>query len=484
MTGRKYSLLRQFLWAATLTVGFGTLWFLLVLWCDVALQNAWPGGKRNRPPYEDLVVRSDGAPLVRSIPVGNPALMTFRDLSGRVQATPERDDLLPAINLSGVSARPGFFSPTLSWNERLKVFMNEREPTESWYFVHDDRLNGSGYFVGYERTGNRRIGFVGLSGFRSQPLPPGEWIPVRGELIRDYSNWSSAPLWASSGRVNVGRLDRDDLPPRLVYVPSGNRLQRVDLAERTVTFVFEIAEPIESLGIPPLSSWSGGRAAKEQPILVRTKDRIHALDHNFRVVKVFTIPAEVDRQSPARWYDLAGGESLVVFTGPYSVYRIAADATIRDHFNVTLQTGTQPQSEPRGAYILALALPAPLILFVTDLVLAGDLRMPNDRAAFLARLGSTAPSFFIVLVVSSVLAIVAWRLARSYGLSKQEQVTWTAFVLLFGPAGYLGLSLHRRWPIRQPCPHCHEPAPRDRPDCAKCNARFPGPALLGIEIFA
>ena len=36
-------------------------------------------------------------------------------------------------------------------------------------------------------------------------------------------------------------LGRADLPPRLVYVPSGNHLRLVDLAARTVTTVFRNA---------------------------------------------------------------------------------------------------------------------------------------------------------------------------------------------------------------------------------------------------
>ena len=77
---------------------------------------------------------------------------------------------------------------------------------------------------------------------------------MRAELITDYANWSSAPIsiYLGSQRWRI-RPDRGDLPPRLVYVPSGNRLRLVDLAARTVTTVFEAPEPIESVGIPTIS---------------------------------------------------------------------------------------------------------------------------------------------------------------------------------------------------------------------------------------
>ena len=66
MIARKISLLRQLLLAATLATGFGTLWFVLVLWLGNAIEEAWHGGKP--PPREDLVVTTDGTPLIESTP--------------------------------------------------------------------------------------------------------------------------------------------------------------------------------------------------------------------------------------------------------------------------------------------------------------------------------------------------------------------------------------------------------------------------------
>lgn len=483
MIARKSSLLRHFLWAFTLATGLGTVWFVVILWCAATLQDAWPGGKHNQPNWEDLVVRADGTPLVRSRPVANPALMTFRDSGGRAQPAPDRDDLLPAIHLSGIPAKSGFFSRSLDWVDRLRSFVNERDPHAIWYFVYDGKPDGSGYFVGYERISNRRLGLIGQSGFRSGPLPDGEQFPVRDDLIGSYSYWSSVPVWLNSAHVGVDAINPVDLPPRLVYVPTASRLQRVDLADRSVTTIFETVEPIDSIGIPVVSTWAGGRAAKEQPILVRTKDRIHALDHNNKVTRVVTIPTEIARTTAAQWYELKSGEALLVFT-PASVYRIAADGTIREHFDVALQHGTTGPGEPNRADGLAFAMPEPSLLLVADLILAGVLQESSDPAAFQSRLARSAPSWIAVFALSCALAVMAWRRSRAYGRSKQEQSMWAVFVLLFGPAAYGGMLLYRRWPIWQPCPHCHEPAPRDRPECVMCQAPFPEPALRGTEIFA
>ena len=126
--------------------------------------------------------------------------------------------------------------------------------------MHDGKADGAGYFVGYESKSRRRVGFIGLSGFRPEPLPIEQLIPVRGQLAADYSQWSSLPdsiYWGASRWRNV-RTDLRDLPPHLVHVPSGNDVRLVDLAARTVKTVFHAAEPIESLGIPFGSFYVGG----------------------------------------------------------------------------------------------------------------------------------------------------------------------------------------------------------------------------------
>jgi hypothetical protein len=149
MIAHKFSLLRELLWAATLAIGFGTLWFALALWLGTSIQQA-RGGKS--PPQEDLVVKSNGTPLIRSIPRENLSLTTYRDLNGRAQDAPDRNDLITSIYMPGEHGTPGFFFSRLGWEERLRVFINEREPTVNWFFVHD----GKPSWCGRTRFGARR----------------------------------------------------------------------------------------------------------------------------------------------------------------------------------------------------------------------------------------------------------------------------------------------------------------------------------------
>ncbi len=487
MIARRFSLLRQLAWAATLAAGFGALWLVLVLWLASPIQEAWWGG--HLPPYETLVVRSDGTLLIESVRREKLSEVTYRDLKGQVQEAPVREEQLPAVPMSGEQPNPGNFPSRLGWGLRLMEFVNEQEPTVNWFFVHDGNPDGAGYFVAYERTSNRRVGFLGMSGFRVDPVPKTDWIPASPELK------SSIPFSSIySGRAWSPRADRWDVPPRWVYVPSGAHLRKVDLAARTVTTVFETPEPIVAPGVPWLANWTTGHATKERTILVRTTRHIHELDLKHHVLRVFTIPTEADRRSSVQWFGMDSSQAIAVFTPSFSagepdsvsklkVYRIASDGVIQDQFELGLQTGSVPKKVQDLVGVLG--LPAPAILFALIPVIEVGINQIKDYPAGLeALLKNTWPEFSVVLALSLILAVLAWRRGRAFGLAHKERITWTVFVLLLGLPAFVGFRLYRRWPIRQPCTTCHANVPRDRLACAECGVRFPDPSLKGIEIFA
>lgn len=493
----RFSLRPQITWAAILGTGFGTIWFLLAIWLTTAAQEALRGGRPKWPPQDELIFMSDGTPLIVTTEwvENNRVTTTYHDLNGGKVAQPDRENLLPAISMAGEHDRPGRFSSRAAWQQRLKQFINEREPGVNWYFVHDGKEDGAGYFVGYQRESNRRVGFIGLNGARPDPVPANEWIPVRGTLVADYSLWSSAPItiyW--SGRDRELKLGPLDLPPRLVYVPSGKLLRQVDLAAGTVTTVLETPDPIESPGIPALDFWAGGRAVKEQPILVRTKNQIYVLDHQHRVVRQFAIPAEIDRRIPMMWYEPRNGQAIAVFVARMAspepggranriVYRVAADGTMQDRFDVSLRSGSFAADEASTRKQVSFGLPSPAFLAVTLVLMSID-RTQRYPAAIIDFLGKFGPSLLAVFALASILAVITWRRSRAFGLPKREQIAWVVFVLLLGLPAFVGYLLCRRWPVRVPCPNCHAKAPRDRPACALCGTTFPDPALKGIEIFA
>jgi hypothetical protein len=93
-------------------------------------------------------------------------------------------------------------------------------------------------------------------------------------------------------------------------------------------------------------------------------------------------------------------------------------------------------------------------------------------------------SLVAVAVVSLALAGVAWRHSGRFALPMRERFLWWAFVALSGISGFLGYLLHRRWPLREKCPHCQTVTPLETGECVWCEKRFPGPVPKGNEVFA
>ncbi len=478
----RFSLLRQFAWAATLGTGFGTIWFLLAIWLTTSIQEWWRGRKATWPPRDDLVVTSDGTPLIWGTRwVDKNQLTSYHDLDGRAVDHPTRETLLPAIAMAGEHETPSTFAPEPAWEQRLKVFVNEREPDVNWFFVHDGNSDGAGYFVGYERESNRRVGFIGLAGARTDPVPNNEWIPVRGSLVADHYLWSSAPFsiyW--NGDDRKFKVDPLDLPPRLVYVPSGTLLRQVDLAAGTIATVLETPEPIESPGIPALEHWSGGHAANEQPILVRTKNQIYVLDRQHRIVRQFAIPAEIDRKNPVTWYELGNGQAIAEFVAPMAgaepgdmkkaiVYRIAADGATQNRFEVSLRAGSFATDQASLQIQAFLGLPSPAFLVVVEpFSFMSTHQTRSYPAAIIAMIGELWPSLCAVFALASILGVITWRRSRAFGLAKREQIAWAVFVFLFGLPAFVGYLLCRRWPVRMACPACQAPGLRVTAPPARC----------------
>ena len=267
---KPFLLIRQLLLASTLSAGFGTLWFLFVLIVCTIVLEVWAGPEANWPPREELVVKTDGTLLVESTPRGNPLNVSYRDLSGRAAPAPSAAELIEGTYLMGGSLTQGFSPMGLDSQTRLKVFADRQQPGVLWYFLHNGAIDGAGYFVGFDRPNNARVGFIGESGLRADRPPPGEQFPVKSSLMELVKYWSPAQI--DIGQGSVIDLDPNDSPkaPSWVLVPSGNRLRQVDLSTHSGRTAFQSKEPIESFGFFKRKS-SGER--ESSLLVVRTSAR-------------------------------------------------------------------------------------------------------------------------------------------------------------------------------------------------------------------
>ncbi len=496
MKARRLILCRELLWAATLSAGFGMIWLVLALLCGGFALEAWNGPEREWPPTEELVIKADGTPLIKSWPRGNPQVAAYRDLTGGPQAHPQASETADAVYLAGGPWTQSSWLSELGWESRLNAFVEPEQPGTIWYFVHDGMRDGGGYFAGYDRSSNRLVGYIAESGFRADPPGPKEQIPIQSTRMRIIPSWGPSQCLIWQGRVAVKEPPNSRIAPSRVYVPSGNRLRLVDLRTRTVRTAFEAKEPIVSFEFPARGSSSSEPPSRKPAIVIRTASNIFVLNSDHDIIRTFTIPGDSQNAHTVYWYELRDGQALAEFRSgrrtdgmeniePLTLYRIAADGSTQGQTELTLRSGMLIWSRQRESTLVTYAFPSPLILPVEQTLMGLIIDGSGSLSAALGTmLGTFWPSLLAVNVLALVLAIAAWRRARAFALPGAHQVAWVVFVFLLGVPGYVGYRLHRRWPPRAACLSCHARVPHDRVVCAACKSPFPAPELKGIEIFA
>ena len=219
---------RQLLLAATISLGFGTIWLVLALFLGTLALEAWQQPDVKWPPREELVVKRDGTPLIKSSPRGVPSQQSYRGLDD--QPEPKHGRLLDAVYLTGGGwVRPSWYSE-LDWQFRLKPFVDPAHSEVVWYFLHNGAPEGVGYFAGFDRRTSRPVGFIGESGFRSSRPPPPEQFAVRSGLMVSGPFWSPSQFVLSQARVIELDSLNSPIPPSTAYVPCSDRLVLVDLS--------------------------------------------------------------------------------------------------------------------------------------------------------------------------------------------------------------------------------------------------------------
>jgi hypothetical protein len=261
-----------------------------------------------------------------------------------------------------------------------------------------------------------------------------------------------------------------------------------------VQTVLETPEPITSLVLIGALSEAGAEQPDHGILLVRTTHKIYKIGREHVLLRTFVIPSELEDR-PASWYELENGQAIAEFyqrwidddnknIGPKAVYRISADGTIAERAELPLQSGMLKWHKQHSATLFRWALPLPgfLPLIEPFMVMFID-QEPNYTSAAQSMVRNSWLSLTGIMVLSSLLAVATWHRSRAFVLSTPEQVMWVLFVFLFGLPGYIGYLLHRRWPLRQECPHCRVRVPWNRSACAACRRQFPAPASKGIEVF-
>jgi hypothetical protein len=228
-------------------------------------------------------------------------------------------------------------------------------------------------------------------------------------------------------------------------------------------------------------------------LAARTDDAVLLLDEQGGVLNRYPIP-EALRGRTVHFAETTAGEAVMYWNNPadtyldteieYRICWVASDGRVRE-------TGlTLPRHPARELRVLGGAMaPSPLVLggFIATWQ-TGTVLMEGLEATYGKALGRALtefwPSLVVAQLVATILAVLCYRRQERYGASRPERIVWPLFVLAMGLPGWVGYRFSRSWPVLESCPSCAVSVPRDREECARCEADFPGPVLRGTEVFA
>jgi hypothetical protein len=472
--------------AAVLAAGFLGAWGMLGLWAlEVGTAaRIWAGES------EMLRFRMDGRPLVLHFEgIGREQ---FRDLSGNAVTPPEDDPggwlygtQLPA----SLPLRIG--SGEVSWEDRVRSFDDGRPHAVHWHFVSDGRPEGEAYFVGYDGQSKACVGYLGTTGFRAEALPPGERIPFGGALSGYRSRVFCPERERRQGRDRAASPPLGALSPWMVYVLGRDqKLYETDLRKRTVR-VFLDTPGLRSVAL--VGDFTTPARASFHRLAARTDGAVLVLDDGGRLLRTYPIP-EALRTKMFMFAETSAGEALMHWNSSedflarqveHRAFWVSPDGRSRSA-GVTL-SNHHPMRSLR--VFVAAVIPSPLVLdFGLGTLLAQEMCADGRAATFPEAISLLLRDFWPAAVIAQLLAtflsLTCYRRQVHYGTTRGERVIWPLFVLLLGLPGWVGYRFGRPWPVLESCPSCGAGVPRDRGQCARCEAEFAPPALKGTEVFA
>jgi hypothetical protein len=473
--------------AAVLAFGVFVVWLFAFGMIYVPIEQYLQKDAQN----ESMLVLLDGTPVIRNNSSSRSSYQ-YRSLDGKaLEELDHRTRTLDGVWLPGPSWKESEWRG-IPWRQRFIYVTdyNWRRQNEKWYYVHDGKLDGRGYFAGYDAVSRQCLGYIGKNGFQESEPSEKEGFPMDGRLMLD-----------PRGNIIAQMLTRT-LPPSLGGHPAAapsflsllglltnEGLYVINPEERTSKWILE-DDDLCSIGTtydpyPPISlatkSDSRQTHISRGVLFVRQSNRVCLLDDEGKQTRTYELPPEIQNIG-FQWYELGDGKALVMFPpyghtgmgGNYQVYWLENGHDVR-HQEVLLNGPHRPHMHPESA----IGAPSPILIFLLG---SGILEDISPSMASLAKsLKEGWVGYSILGIACIVLAWLCCRRQRNFGLPWTG--AWVAFVLLFGVPGYLGYLAHRRWPALLPCPHCGQNAPRDRSACLHCRRDFPAPELTGTEVF-
>lgn len=475
MATKRQAIVRPFLVACLLAFGAGTVLAVFVLWL-VAIADQWSRDEA----ILAVVVRDDGTPLLTAAGRG---FQTYYTLEGKRLSASDSNRLGVIRGTWLPLPRADSWQPFPLDRERERVWLayGSYGGEELWYFVHDGRVAGSCYFVGFDRRTKYCLGYLSAHGFQEGEPREQDRIPL------DLREKSITREYRQDGKVSLA---------------SENRLIEVDFFHRTVRTLMTADQRILSHAIhtttlrdPPFEL-SPKILQRLVVYAVRLSDRVVVLEEPklTQRERTFLLPPEVRdssfffyfshdfRNAPREQALLVRSRHVMDDTRCDMDWIDPAGKIVRHEETVFPRRSIfdKPTKRP---WISTAAISSPVLTVPLAPFLGANL---DERLDYFAAYSAGFPYAWLpctlAMIAAFVLACLCFRRQKHY--AQAWTAVWVAFVLLGGLPAWLAYRWHRRWPVLAACPACGQLAPRDRLHCAHCGAEFPVPQAKGIEVFA
>jgi hypothetical protein len=460
--------------------------------------------------YENLVVKSDGTPIIAKY--NNETWQeVYRTLDGQKldkEAAKSMRTLFPA-QLLGAGDIAAIRTP-LAATERIQpesdlAYMFNQSYTDEggsivyWYFVHDGKREGKGYFAGFDRKSKQSVGYLGREGFCKEVPPQEQWFPMDGRLMgREQYSYGMLPRFYKNREPSQNDIAYPVVanPAWKTLMISGDDLLQIDLKSGKTTSLLKVPGmmSLSYIGDYRIQDVKENDDERHGLAAVRTADRIIICDTTGKTVETFTIPESL-RDRYFSFYHIGKDQALIDkqkhyldAMSPEELLWTDSAGKILRRREVELAGRTTHGQSQADYWFGAICTQSPLAMSAFGLLIGplddvswmgGELDYPQAARLSWAKLWMPLVA---LIIVAGVLAFFCYRRQRRYALPWTW--VWVGFVFLCGVPGYFGYRFHRRWAVLDVCPHCKKNVPRDRETCAACGQSFPPPERKGIEVFA